>query len=543
MTGNSKITALVIGSLVAGVAVGGVGVNQVLSNASQNGSFATRAAIPSIPTQLRLPSSAPAEASTIAPSLSDLDAQFSDVVGTISPSVVHVRSDRGGQGSGVVYRQDGWIITNDHVVSDGGTVTVVLANGKEYQGKVTRSRDSREDIAVVKIDAKGLVPAPFADSRDVKPGQYAIAVGAPFGLENTVTIGHVSALGRQNVAGGMGELRQYENMIQTDAAINPGNSGGPLLNVRGEVIGINTAIYSSASMFGGAGGNVGIGFAIPASQTKLIADLLISRGTLDRGFLGIRMEPLRPFELEEKGIRGGVRVFDLASETASPARTAGLKKGDIITRVGRDPISNPQDIMNAMLTYSPGTTVDVEYLREGQRRTAKVKIISMPASVANSFRTPESPRNQRQSPFGSPDGNLQMPEDAEKWMEEFRRFRSPEGQDQPNERQTPPANPGRPGTARLGVATSDVNAENRKQFFIPQSIQGAVIMEVENESVAAEHGLKPGMVITRVGTTPIRSAEDLVSAIAKLSKGQRVNVTRMEFGENRRSEMTGPVQF
>jgi S1-C subfamily serine protease len=239
-------------------------------------------------------------ASNNAASLQAMDAQFADLVEQISPSVVHIRvgdapkdSDVNGmmqsptmqgQGSGVIFRNDGWIVTNDHVVMDAEKVTVVLSNGKEYTGTVKRLEDDRNDIAVVKIDAKDLVAAPFAKSK-VRPGQYAIAVGAPFGLENTVTIGHISALGRMNMAGGgNGETRSYVNMIQTDAAINPGNSGGPLLNIDGEVIGINTSIYSaSAGVMGGSPSNAGIGFTIPAEQAEFIANLLIKRGKVPQG--------------------------------------------------------------------------------------------------------------------------------------------------------------------------------------------------------------------------------------------------------------------
>ncbi len=533
MNGNTKLTTFVLASLIAGVAIGGVGVQQAMNARDGSGTLTSRNAFPAIPTQLQAPRPAPQTESSLA-TLADLDAQFSELVAGISPSVVHIRTDSGEQGSGVVYRRDGWIITNDHVVSGGGDVTVVLPSGKEYKGKVTRSRDRREDIAVIKIDAVNLTPAPLADSRDVRPGQYAIAVGAPFGLENTVTIGHVSALGRTNAAGTPGDWRSYENMIQTDAAINPGNSGGPLLNIRGQVIGINTAIYSGMSVLGGAQGNVGIGFAIPASQSKLIADLLIEKGGLERGYLGVAMEALRPFELDELGLRGGVRIADIPTEVASPAGTAGLKKGDIITRVGRTIINNPQDVTNAMLANGPGTRTQIEYLRGGQRRTADVKVIAAPQSVSARME-PRAPRNQMRPDFPG----QEMP-DSEEWL------RNPDQMLPPGWRQRPEAPterviPG--GPAKLGVLSSDISDDLREKYNIPADVRGAMLVEIQKGSAAERAGFKPGDVITELDGQKVTSAEELTKVVATIRVGERPMITRVRFGPGSRMQSTFAIQF
>ncbi|MGE0002597.1 MAG: S1C family serine protease, partial [Fimbriimonadaceae bacterium] len=222
---------------------------------------------------------------------------FVNLADRASKAVVHITSDTrglsndqsgqtmmmGGEGSGFVYRADGWIVTNEHVVEGKKEVRVILADGRELLGKVTPVSDPQLDLAVVKVDASGLETLEFSPEKLVRPGQYAIAVGAPFGLENSVTIGHVSAISRQGTINDprTGAARGYTGMIQTDASINPGNSGGPLIDIEGRVIGINTSIYSTT------GGNNGIGFAIPSRVVKEVVDELITKGKFDRGLLGV----------------------------------------------------------------------------------------------------------------------------------------------------------------------------------------------------------------------------------------------------------------
>ncbi len=484
-------------------------------------------------------------ASNNAASLQAMDAQFADLVEQISPSVVHIRvgdapkdSDVNGmmqsptmqgQGSGVIFRNDGWIVTNDHVVMDAEKVTVVLSNGKEYTGTVKRLEDDRNDIAVVKIDAKDLVAAPFAKSK-VRPGQYAIAVGAPFGLENTVTIGHISALGRMNMAGGgNGETRSYVNMIQTDAAINPGNSGGPLLNIDGEVIGINTSIYSaSAGVMGGSPSNAGIGFTIPAEQAEFIANLLIKRGKVERGYLGVFMEPIKPYELEELNIAGGVRVGDVSP--TSSAKKAGVQKGDIILKVGSYNVTSDQDLLNAMLSYAPGSKVDITVLRNG-------KTINLSSTVDKKPQEQQSrqlmPRGNRNLPF-----EFDVPEgtpfqDLEKMFK-----------DRAGKEVKPRSESRAPGQkAQLGVQIADVTEDVRKSRGLASDMKGAYVDSVTAGSIAEELGLEAGDIITDLDGRAIESGADLVEAVKKFKTGEGASITYMRIEGNSTMKFTKTFTF
>lgn len=531
---QSKTYALVLGTLVAGVAIGGLGVSGALGTGSAPTPLTQ--AVRTIPAQFNPAAAAPEVRNSVpTASLADMDAQFADLVEAISPSVVHINMGSGETGSGVIYRIEGstaWIITNDHVAGEARDkkVKVVLYDGRELTGEVTTSGDSRNDIAVVEVEATGLKAAKFANE-DPRVGQYAIAVGAPFGLENTVTIGHISAMGRDNMAGGgmQGMARSYVNMIQTDAAINPGNSGGPLLNIYGEVVGINTSILSGGMM---APGNVGIGFAIPAEQATLIAEKLIKNGNLTRGFLGIQMEDIKPYERREKNLPAGVRVGDFAEGMVSPARTAGLQKGDIITRVGRTKVENTQDLLNAMLEYGPGTKTEVEAMRNGQSRKFNVTVAAPPAERSAQM---VQPRFRNRTPS--------LPEDIQRM---FPDLEIPEPRSE-----TAPQNPEPPvtgGQVRLGVDVADVTSDVRGRFKIPQDQKGAVVLEVVPNSVAERAGMQAGDIVTQLGNTKVQSANDLVRALRSYERGDRTTVTFFRFseveggGESRQS-MSMTIQF
>ncbi|MBC8063263.1 MAG: trypsin-like peptidase domain-containing protein, partial [Chlorobia bacterium] len=264
-----------------------------------------------------------------------LDESFANLAESVKPAVVHIRVQNsgarnmlgerqaiGGEGSGFIFRPDGYIITNDHVVGGFEKVTVILFDGREFPGKVLRAEDS--DIAIVKIDAKDLPSLPFADSNQVRAGEFAMAVGAPYGLESTVTVGHVSATQRSNQIPdpNSGRVRVYSDLIQTDTAINVGNSGGPLLNIEGQVVGINSAIFSPT------GTSSGIGFAIASNQARLLAETLIEKGKIVRGYLGILPANLKQFRAKALGVEKGAFVEDLPSD--GPAAIAGIKKGDVV---------------------------------------------------------------------------------------------------------------------------------------------------------------------------------------------------------------------
>ena len=315
--------------------------------------------------------------------LHNLDNSFVSLAKFVGPAVVdiHMVSKRemnqggervpveGGEGSGFIISPDGYIATNDHVVGTADTVTVTLKDGREFQGKVTRANDRNSDIALVKIDAKSLPYLSFANSNTIEPGEFVMAIGAPFGLKNTVTVGHISSLGRDTQI----ENHTYTDLIQTDAAINMGNSGGPLVNVDGQVVGMNTAIYSPT------GGSNGIGFAIQGSQVKLIENLLTTKGKVVRSMIGIIPEDVKEYEKTQTSylMNGGARVFEVKGE---PAKSAGFKKDDVIVKIGSTDIHNQQDLRNAMLFYGPGQTVPVEYLRNGQKLTANIKLLRISAS-------------------------------------------------------------------------------------------------------------------------------------------------------------------
>ena len=271
-------------------------------------------------------------------------------------------------GSGFILNRDGYIITNDHVVRDAESIQVKLSNENVYNGKVVGS-DPKTDIAVIKINAKEKLPvAVLGDSDKLQVGQWAIAIGNPFGLDRTVTVGVVSATGRSNMG-----IETYENFIQTDASINPGNSGGPLLNVYGEVIGINTAIVAAGQ---------GIGFAIPINMAKRVVAQLINKGNVTRGWLGISIQPVTPEIAQSFGLKQphGALVSDVMP--GSPAAKSGIVQGDIITRFAGKEIKTVQQLQLLVADTQVGARIEVEVFRDGQTRKLPITIVSADAAVA-----------------------------------------------------------------------------------------------------------------------------------------------------------------
>lgn len=263
-------------------------------------------------------------------------------------------------GSGVIVRSDGYILTNDHVVAGAERVTVKLDNGKEYPGKVTR--DQRTDLAVVKIEATGLPTAKLANSDMVKVGQWAIAIGSPFGLTNSVTVGVVSAVTRAaSVADpDMPEgARNYPDLIQTDASINPGNSGGPLVNIDGEIMGINTIISSPT------GTNAGIGFAVPANTAKYVIDELIEHGKVSWGQLGVEITDVSQAAAKTLGVEKGALVGNVVPD--SPAEKAGIKAMDVIVEVNGKQTDDSLAVRRLIERIKPGTKIPLVIVRDGKR--------------------------------------------------------------------------------------------------------------------------------------------------------------------------------
>lgn len=422
--------------------------------------------------------------------LAALDSASAKLVEQVLPSVVFIRTQFG-EGSGVVYRPDGYIITNSHVVGRAQSVTVLLGDGREVEGKVIAdNQDPLADVAVVKVEAKDLVAAKFGDSFDVKPGQIAIAIGAPFGLPESVSFGHISANGRTApwVIGG----KAYLNMIQTDAAINPGNSGGPLLNYRGEVVGINTIINTTT------GANAGVGFAIPSNTVRLVADQLIANGKVVRGYIGVTPENLKPYEAKELGVRQGAIVRTV--EEGGPADKAGIKPGDVITEIAGKKIRGEQDLRDAMLVHKPGESVQVKFLRNGQISTVSVKLGERPDLTA-----------QAEPPM-------------------IRERNNNEIQPRPRDEQAQPVT--------LGVTVRDLTTEERAEYG-----SGVYVTGVEPGSAADQAGIVEGAVIQRIGRTRITSVEQLKSVVSRFRSGDTTTITYRYDRNGVTATVTQTIQF
>ncbi|CAH0304833.1 Do family serine endopeptidase [Roseomonas sp. CECT 9278] len=277
---------------------------------------------------------------------------------------------RAGQGSGFVIHADGFIVTNAHVVGDNTEVKVELADGRELPARVV-GRDTATDIALLKVEAGApLAALAFGDSDRTRVGEWVMAMGNPFGLGGTVTAGIVSARGRQIGAG------PYDDFIQTDASINPGNSGGPLFNAAGEVVGVNTAIFSPS------GGNIGIGFAVPSKMVQSVVAQLRDHGAVSRGWLGVSMQPL------DRDLAAALRVGDAKGvvvnsvEPNSPAATAGLRAGDVITGIDGRRVESPRDLATGVADVAPGRTATLAVLRDGAAIEQRVEIGANPANAA-----------------------------------------------------------------------------------------------------------------------------------------------------------------
>jgi serine protease Do len=262
-------------------------------------------------------------------------------------------------GSGFIVRPDGYILTNNHVVKDADRVTVQLPDGREFKGKVML--DPITDLALVKIDATGLPALTMGDSDKVKVGQWATAVGNPFGLKNTVTVGVISAIRKE-----VGEAPIASPVIQTDASINPGNSGGPLVDLNGSVIGINFMIISQS------GGNQGVGFSIPSNTARFVMEQLIKRGKVVRGYLGIDLGDLTPTLSDALGAKKGALVQNVYKD--SPAEKSGMKVKDVITKVDGKSISDAADLRSAVQETPPDTTVSMVIVRDKKEKTVSVKL-------------------------------------------------------------------------------------------------------------------------------------------------------------------------
>jgi serine protease Do len=273
-------------------------------------------------------------------------------------------------GSGVIVEATGLIITNNHVVNRAEEIKVYLADKREFKAKLIGT-DAKTDLALLKVEAEQLRTMPWADSDKLQVGEIVLAVGNPFGLNQTVTMGIVSAVGRASMG-----IAEYEDFIQTDAAINPGNSGGALVNARGELVGINTAIFSES------GGNMGIGFAVPSNMARTIVEQLMQSGKVVRGWLGVSIQELTPDLASQFGLSEvrGVLISEVLDD--SPAMRGGLERGDVIVAYDGRPVESAPQLRNAVARTGAGTTVTLKYIRKKQTRSLELSIAEQPRGVA-----------------------------------------------------------------------------------------------------------------------------------------------------------------
>jgi serine protease Do len=377
-----------------------------------------------------------------------------------------------GAGSGVVIDEKGYILTNNHVVGGVDDIKVQFLDGKELPAKIVGT-DPRSDLAVISVDAKAykVKAAPLGDSEKLLVGEWVMAIGNPFGLDHTVTVGVISAKGRSGIAD---RRVSYQDFLQTDASINPGNSGGPLVSLHGEVIGINTAIL-------GPGGNIGIGFAVPSDMVKPIVKELISTGKVRRPYLGISMQELSSDMAKAlagpNGPEKGALVQSLTS--GAPAEKAGVKRGDIIVKVDGKPVKNSREVQRQVLSRRVGDTVALELWRDGKPLTLSAKAAELPGDDG----------------AGGGGGS-----DEEK-----------------------------SGKAKLGLGLQTLTPQMAERFGL-RAEGGVLIGSVKPGSPAAEAGLSRGDVILEVDRRPVRTAEDASKLLGADRPGGHVLLVQR--GEN-----------
>jgi serine protease Do len=366
-------------------------------------------------------------------------------------------------GSGVIVSPEGYILTNNHVIDGATDVRVTLSDKRECKARVIGA-DPKTDVAVLRIDAKNLTPITIGDSSKVQVGDVALAIGDPFGVGQTVTKGIISATGR----GGLG-IEDYEDFLQTDAPINPGNSGGALINDRGELVGINTAILSH-----GSGGSQGIGFAVPANLARQVMDQVLKNGHVTRAYLGIYPQDVTPAMAKAFGEKDtqGIVVGDVSPN--SPAKEAGIQRGDIILQINGKPVTDSNQLRMSVSMMQPGTELKLKTLRNGTERDARVKLAEMPAESAKA------------------DSN------------------DHEG-----------------GSKALdGVEVSNLNASIARQLNIPSSTKGVVVTDIDPASKMADSGLQTGDVIQEVNHQAVTNVPEFQSAMSKAGSEPLLLVNR-----------------
>ncbi len=361
-------------------------------------------------------------------------------------------------GSGVILTSDGTIITNNHVISGATDIKVSLSDKKEYTAKLIGT-DEASDIAVLKINATGLPTLPLGDSSKLKVGDLVFAVGDPFGVGETATMGIVSAKGRgPNPM--IGQIEAYQNFIQTDAAINPGNSGGALIDLHGNLVGINTAILS-----GGGGGNIGIGFAIPIDMAHHVMDQIIEHGKVIRGYLGLLPEDVTPALAQQFGLSQPTGALVAQVENDTPSSRAGLKRGDVILKVNGQTVNSANDLRIMISSMAPGTSVNLTIWRDGKMQDVKVTLGTLPEQNAQN--------NNENENSG-------------------------------------------PGTMS-GVQVQTVTSDMTQDLGIPNGTQGVVVTSVDpsSQAAAATPPLQRGDIIIEVNHHPVSNSHEYYKAVSQ----------------------------
>jgi serine protease Do len=367
-------------------------------------------------------------------------------------------------GSGVIVSEDGYIVTNNHVIEKAQEIKVLLSNKKDYKAKLIGA-DPKTDLAVIKIDVKGLTPLPWGDSNKLKVGEIVFAIGNPFGLNQTVTRGVISAVGRANVG-----IADYEDFIQTDAAINPGNSGGALINARGELIGINTAILSRT------GGYQGIGFAVPSNMGKQVMDSLVKYKKVVRGWLGVSIQEVTSDLAEEFGVRDLKGSLVSGVMKGSPAEKAGIKQGDVVLEYNGKLVEDTGHLRNMVSQTPIDTKVKIKLLRDKKEITVEVVVAELPKKLAEASSQEKEPE----------EGNEEE------------------------------------SSALAGLVVRELTPELARHFGFEETEKGVVVVKIESGSKLYEAGIRPGDIILQINQKNIASLDEYKKIAPKIKAKERL---------------------
>ncbi len=376
-------------------------------------------------------------------------------------------------GSGVIVSEDGYIVTNNHVIEKAQEIKVLLGDKRDFKAKLIGA-DPKTDIAVIKIDARGLPALPWGDANKLKVGEIVFAIGNPFGLNQTVTMGVISAVGRANVG-----IADYEDFIQTDAAINPGNSGGALLNARGELVGVNTAIISRT------GGYQGIGFAVPSSMARQVMDSLVKYKKVVRGWLGVSIQEVTSDLAEEFGVRNLRGALVSRVMKGSPADKAGIKQGDVILQYNGKDIEDTGHLRNMVSQTPIGSKVKIRLLRQKKEVEVEVAVSELPKNLADAPLPPDEEPGSRQE-----------------------------------------------SSALAGLVVRELTPELAGHFGLDESEKGVVIVKIDPDSKAYEAGIRPGDIILQINQKNTPTLEAYKKAAGAIRSKDRILLLVRRKGED-----------